>query len=462
MGVCHSDVDEQLLNKFQPLFDALQLRRSEVRRLYRLFAKVDVDHSGSISLRELMNHLEMGATVFRDRVFSIFDEDSSGQIDFREFVLSLWNYCTLSKATLDLFAFDLYDTDNNGELSSDEVKEMLHDLYGNEVATHPAAKVVAMELRQLELKVLDIAKFQAFAYNHPSLLFPAFQLQHALRQKILGVRFWERASERRIRLTDGRFLPIEQFMELNVNNSLFAATFGQISARRVDENARFVLANTGTLAYRRSSSMEENPGKEAPSSKSVGTLTSQVQTTPYGSPIKPVVALTSDQTLSSSPNKDVMFGVKRSSQKENKEEKNRQALDRVFQNLMKDQTNVPLHATSSDSAGHADGKPLPTKGSFALEHRPVHRNSIKPRPPDVGADSDVVDLKEKKRLERLRRHTVDSTANLISKKGEELRKAPRKDLRQQFQNALARKAAETALVVDLAVDDRYGRRPTLP
>lgn len=41
---------------------------------------------------------------------------------------------------------------------------------------------VAMELRQLELKVLDIAKFQAFAYNHPSLLFPAFQLQHALRQ----------------------------------------------------------------------------------------------------------------------------------------------------------------------------------------------------------------------------------------------------------------------------------------
>lgn len=88
-----------------------------------------------------MNHLEMGATVFRDRVFSIFDEDSSGQIDFREFVLSLWNYCTLSKATLDLFAFDLYDTDNNGELSSDEVKEMLHDIYGNEVATHPAAKV---------------------------------------------------------------------------------------------------------------------------------------------------------------------------------------------------------------------------------------------------------------------------------------------------------------------------------
>lgn len=193
-------------------------------------------------------------------------------------------------------------------------------------------------------------------------------------------------------------------------------------------------------------------------------MTSQVQTTPYGSPNKPVNAVTSDQTLSSSPNKDAKYANNnnRSSQKVSKEEKNRQALDRVFETLMKDQTNVPLHATSLDSAGRTDGKALQTKGSFALEHRPVHRNSIKPRPPDAVADSAVVDLKEKKRQERLRRHTVDSTANLISSKGEELHKAPRKDIRQQFQNALARKAAETAMVADLAVDDRYGRRPTLP
>ena len=49
---------------------------------------------------------------FTKRVFSIMDEDGSGEIDFREFVIALWNYCTLGKAALILFAFDLYDNDN--------------------------------------------------------------------------------------------------------------------------------------------------------------------------------------------------------------------------------------------------------------------------------------------------------------------------------------------------------------
>ena len=44
--------------------------------------------------------LDVERARFTKRIFSIFDNDKSGQIDFREFVLSIWNYCTLGKSSL--------------------------------------------------------------------------------------------------------------------------------------------------------------------------------------------------------------------------------------------------------------------------------------------------------------------------------------------------------------------------
>ena len=81
-------------------FSAMQLSKREIKKLYYIFKKVDVDGSGSIGLAELLTHIDLERTRFTERIFSIFDEDGSGEIDFREFVLSLWNYCTLTAVTL--------------------------------------------------------------------------------------------------------------------------------------------------------------------------------------------------------------------------------------------------------------------------------------------------------------------------------------------------------------------------
>ena len=60
----------------------------------------------------------------------MFDEDNSGEIDLREFILALWNYCTLGKSTLVIFAFDLYDTDGSGVIDAEELDNMLKEVYG--------------------------------------------------------------------------------------------------------------------------------------------------------------------------------------------------------------------------------------------------------------------------------------------------------------------------------------------
>lgn len=103
MGACYSDYDvydNDQLAGWRPQFESLKLRKKEISKLYNIFQKVDVDCSGTIGLAELLALMDVERTAFSERVFSIFDEDGSGAIDFREFVLALWNYCTLSSATL--------------------------------------------------------------------------------------------------------------------------------------------------------------------------------------------------------------------------------------------------------------------------------------------------------------------------------------------------------------------------
>lgn len=86
--------------KWNETFVALGLKDKEVKELYRVFWKADMDGGGTIDLVELLTIVDLERTPFTERIFSIFDDDQSGKIDFGEFVLALWNYCTLSSYTL--------------------------------------------------------------------------------------------------------------------------------------------------------------------------------------------------------------------------------------------------------------------------------------------------------------------------------------------------------------------------
>ena len=86
--------------RFKKDFDRLMLTEADIGRLYKAFVRVDLDMSGEVATWELLEHLKVERTKFTKRIFRIFDEDDSGQIDFKEFVVALWNYCTLGKPAL--------------------------------------------------------------------------------------------------------------------------------------------------------------------------------------------------------------------------------------------------------------------------------------------------------------------------------------------------------------------------
>lgn len=97
---CLESVEGQIPKDWMEQFAVLRLSKNDVKRLFRAYNKIDCDHSGSVELNELFAFLNIENTKFTERVFRIFDMNHTNQVDFREFVMSLWNYCSLGKATL--------------------------------------------------------------------------------------------------------------------------------------------------------------------------------------------------------------------------------------------------------------------------------------------------------------------------------------------------------------------------
>ncbi|GBG33868.1 Calcium-dependent protein kinase 1 [Hondaea fermentalgiana] len=277
------------------LFRTIGLNERHVEKLYRGFSKIDKDGSGELSLFELLDHLKVSKTPFTKRVFSIFDEDGSGSIDFREFVLSTWNYATLTKSTLIIFAFDLYDGDESGSMELEEIMDMCKDVYGADFEKSRLAAQIIDKIHKLNdptrgSGIITLEKFAVFCEHHPGLLYPAFTFQQALQKAIIGVTFWTKLSKERLVMPNGVQVSIKdvltahidknKFKELCVHNDpesdMLLPEKMQREARKTllqrSDTANFkeIYDATGTVARRRSTQRQERV-QPAPAAVLLGT-----------------------------------------------------------------------------------------------------------------------------------------------------------------------------------------------
>ena len=242
--------------KHKPTFEAMAFSELDIGRLYKIYRRIDVDNSGVIDLAELLAYLDLDRTRFSKRVFQIMDEDGSGKIDFREFVCSLWNYASLGRANLVLFAFDLYDKDSSGSISNSEVKEMLMDIYGKTFKNSAHARSVEAQLDAMEgaMGIIDVETFREFSRKHPALLFPAYNMQENIQAKVLGTEFWRYYSEKRIELCEGRYVAIGEFLEVHMNKKLYTAVTTNSAAfgndKKIKVKALEVIATSGSHSRR--------------------------------------------------------------------------------------------------------------------------------------------------------------------------------------------------------------------
>ena len=87
-------------------FRLLQLSIAKVRTLYNMYDFIAGAEGSECSLYTFVTFLGISPTVFTQQVFTLF---ATGKFDFRTFILSVWNYCTLtSKNMRKRFIFVLF------------------------------------------------------------------------------------------------------------------------------------------------------------------------------------------------------------------------------------------------------------------------------------------------------------------------------------------------------------------
>jgi len=171
-------------------FELLGIYEEDAGKMYKTFLAIDNDASNEIAVSELCYHIKHEENNFTKRIFNSFDSDKSNYINFKEFVLSLWNFCTLTEDTMVPFVFAMYDSNGSGVLDKSELECIVKDVYGKRYFQNIHAMKMASKLKSDRSGDVGIDNFAGLCKKYTALLYPAFTLRLALRSKILGEDFW--------------------------------------------------------------------------------------------------------------------------------------------------------------------------------------------------------------------------------------------------------------------------------
>ncbi|CAH3161339.1 unnamed protein product [Porites evermanni] len=122
---------------------------NQIRRLYCRFSSLDKATKGTLSRRDFISIPELAINPIGDRIIDAFfmNEDSQERdeetCNFRQFVRTLAHFRPIDSATENplnsrekkmQFAFKIYDLDNDGKISKDDLMQVLHMMVGMNIS----------------------------------------------------------------------------------------------------------------------------------------------------------------------------------------------------------------------------------------------------------------------------------------------------------------------------------------
>eukprot|EP01138_Halocafeteria_seosinensis_P008273 gb/GECG01008454.1/.p1 GENE.gb/GECG01008454.1/~~gb/GECG01008454.1/.p1 ORF type:complete len:126 (+),score=6.43 gb/GECG01008454.1/:1-378(+) len=110
---CGNGLKKSLLQRYPKTISFLRMQ-PKLGVFISFFKKYDYNQSGTLSLVEFLDSCDLERNRFTIRVFSGGDTDTSGEIDFRELLFTVWNVCTLDRDGLAVYTFKLYDVEDAG------------------------------------------------------------------------------------------------------------------------------------------------------------------------------------------------------------------------------------------------------------------------------------------------------------------------------------------------------------
>ena len=193
-------------SQLRRLLVRLGVKRTEITRFFKLFMRIDEDDSGMITLDEFFKYLRTDWTPFIGRAFNAMDTESEGlsadQLEPDEWIIGLYNYCTLTPDALARFAFELYDDDGSDFISHDELETMVDDVFSGSknFDREEHVKQLVSILDEDGDGVIEYDEWKKVASKAMSVLKPAIILQTGLVARCFGDSWWSKEKSRVVTL----------------------------------------------------------------------------------------------------------------------------------------------------------------------------------------------------------------------------------------------------------------------
>ena len=196
----YEGLDTSIYEGHMTRFAFLGLRRNDIVRLLNMFLKIDGDRSGHICEFEFLMAVDIERTAFSMRIFSIFDKNNSDEIDFVEFVLAIWNFCSLPGDNLCAFAFRCFAKqvgDGKWKLDQNDCEVLVNAIYGDLTCKERRVTEMYLENRIRKCGFFPFDEWKEWTRHNARALFPIFSIQRQMRRRCLGTRFWKRQAKTR-------------------------------------------------------------------------------------------------------------------------------------------------------------------------------------------------------------------------------------------------------------------------
>lgn len=169
----------------------LKLTLAHLSKIRETFDAIDVDRSGTVDTKELLDVLGERLSPYTNELFlSIVGKKTLSRITYEEYLLLVSTYCMFKKGDILRFSFDCFDTDKSGTITANEYKSLC-DVINNSEPDFPGNYISALEMFDTNRDgVIDFNEFALMERKFPMILFPAFRLQDSMQKYTLGETAW--------------------------------------------------------------------------------------------------------------------------------------------------------------------------------------------------------------------------------------------------------------------------------
>jgi len=229
------------IGSYHKKYQSLGLSTHDIKKLHESFCNILINSNGCIPLSALLLKIEENETPFLRRVFRSYNKRPPIMLEFNEFVLAMWDFCTLTKTTTVDYVFHLYDINDNSRIDIGEVDAIVRDFYGDNWSKNSQALNLHHKLQEDAKHSIDRDTFNNIILTHSAILYPIIVLRAKLREHLCGEMFWQLHDAYRTKMFSKKYFPVD--MITNNGGDIVKMERAQAAAKIAQEDVTYRMCN---------------------------------------------------------------------------------------------------------------------------------------------------------------------------------------------------------------------------